>query len=81
VDAKASAATVATLGAAMATGGTSLLGQVLLKSATADTGAPCQIALGRAAPAAQSSAAAPAADKSAPASNELGKALGKLLGR
>jgi uncharacterized protein involved in outer membrane biogenesis len=81
VDAKATAATVATLGAAVATGGTSLLGQALFKGATADTGAPCQIALGRAAPAAEASAAAPAADKSAPTNNDLGKALGKLFGR
>ncbi len=48
VDAKASAATAATLGAAVATGGVSLLGQVLLKSATADGAAPCQVALGHA---------------------------------
>jgi AsmA family protein len=81
VDAKASAATVATLGAALATGGTSLLGQVLYKGATADTGAPCQIALGKTSPAAESSAAAGGANKSAPANNELGKALGKLFGR
>ena len=81
IDAKASAATVATLGAAMATGGTSLLGQVLYKSVTADTGAPCQIALGRAGQGTESSAAAPAADKSAPTTNDLGKALNKLLGR
>jgi AsmA family protein len=81
IDAKASAETVATLGAAIATGGTSLLGQVLFKSATADTGAPCQIALGRAGSATEPGAAAPATDKSAPASNDLGKALGKMFGR
>jgi uncharacterized protein involved in outer membrane biogenesis len=81
IDAKASAATVATLGAAVATGGTSLLGQVLYKSVTADSGAPCQIALGRAGQGTESSAAAPPADKSAPATNDLGKALNKLLGR
>jgi len=79
VDAKASAETVATLGAAVATGGTSLLGQVLLKSATADTGAPCQIALGRVSPAAESSPASTAGSRSAPATNELGKALGRLF--
>jgi AsmA family protein len=81
VDAKASAETVATLGAAIATGGTSLLGQVLYKSATADTGAPCQIALGKVSPAAESSASAGGTNKSAPANNDLGKALGKLFGR
>jgi AsmA family protein len=81
VDAKASAATVATLGAAIATGGTSLLGQVLYKGATADTGAPCQIALGKASPATESSASADGTNKSAPANNDLGRALGKLFGR
>ncbi|MEP6942267.1 MAG: AsmA family protein [Betaproteobacteria bacterium] len=78
VDAKASAATVATLGAAVATGGASLLGQVLLKSATADGAAPCQIALGKAG--ARSDAPPATAAQPAP-SNDLGKALGKLLGR
>jgi len=78
VDAKASAATVATLGAAVATGGTSLLGQVLLKSATADGGAPCQIALGHAG--GRSDAPQAAAAQPAPA-NDLGKALGKLFSR
>ena len=80
VDAKASAETVATLGAAVATGGTSLLGQILLKGATADTGAPCQIALGHVTQTAATSAPASPADKQAPA-NDLGKALGKLFGR
>ena len=81
VDAKASAETVATLGAAIATGGTSLLGQMLYKGATADTGAPCQIALGKVSPAAESSVSAGGTNKSAPANNDLGKALGKLFGR
>jgi hypothetical protein len=81
IDAKASAATVATLGAAMATGGTSLLGQVLYKSVTADTGAPCQIALGRAGQGMESSATAPAADKAPPATNDLNKALGRIFQR
>ena len=80
VDAKASAETVATLGAAVATGGTSLLGQILLKGATADTGAPCQIALGHVTQTTATAAPPSPADKQAPA-NELGKALGKLFGR
>jgi hypothetical protein len=79
VDAKASVVTAATLGAAIATGGTSLLGEALLKGATADTGAPCQIALGRAGSAPSSTAGAPATDKSPPATNDLGKALGRLF--
>jgi AsmA family protein len=81
VDAKASAETIATLGAAVATGGASLLGQVLLKSATADTGAPCQVALGHVPAPVATSADAPAADKPASANKDLGRALGKLFGR
>ena len=78
IDAKASAATVATLGAAMATGGTSLLGQVLYKSATADTGAPCDIALGRGGSGSAAVAKDPASAKPA---DDVGRALNKLLGR
>lgn len=81
IDAKASAETVATLGAAVATGGASLLGQMLLKGATADTGAPCQIALGHAPVAAAVPTDTPATDKPEPISKDLGRALGKLLGR
>jgi hypothetical protein len=81
VDAMATAETAATLGAAIATGGTSLLGQVLLKSATADSAAPCQIALGHAGTLASSSARAPAAEKSSPTPTDLGKALGGLFHR
>ncbi len=80
VDAKASVETAATLGAAIATGGTSLLGQVLLKSATADSAAPCQIALGHAGitppPGARASP-----DKPASSPADLGKALGSLFKR
>ena len=81
VDAKASAETIATLGAAVATGGASLLGQVLLKGATADTGAPCEVALGHVSQAGAATPATSAGDKRAPANNDLGKALGKLFGR
>ncbi len=79
VDAIASAATVATIGAAISTGGVSLLGQSLLSSATADSGAPCQIALGRGGKAqpADSSASAPVRN---PAQG-LSDALGKLFKR
>jgi len=81
VDAKASAETAATLGAAIATGGTSLLGQVLLKSATADSAAPCQIALGHAGAPSTSSARAPVSDKSSLPATDLSKALGGLFRR
>jgi len=80
VDAKASAETAATLGAAIATGGTSLLGQVLLKSATADSGAPCQIALGHGGKTPPPAAAVPS-DKPANAPADLGKALSELFRR
>jgi uncharacterized protein involved in outer membrane biogenesis len=77
IDATATAATVARLGAAAYTGGLSILGETLLAQAKADPGAPCQIALGRggAAPA----KASPTANPSAP--EDISKALGKLLGR
>lgn len=78
VDAMASAATVATIGAALSTGGMSLLGQSLLSSATADTGAPCQIALGRGGKApADGGSSAPART---PAQG-LSDAVGKLFKR
>lgn len=78
IDATATAATVARLGAAAYTGGLSILGETLLAQAKADPGAPCQIALGRggaAAKTATSATAAPAAPQ------DIGHALGKLLGR
>jgi uncharacterized protein involved in outer membrane biogenesis len=76
IDATATAATVARLGAAAYTGGLSILGETLLAQAKADPGAPCQIALGR-------GGSAPAKTQSTanPAPQDIGKALGKLLGR
>jgi len=79
IDATATAATVARLGAAVYTGGLSILGETLLAEAKGDPGAPCQIALGH--------GGAPASAKPAPnaspagAPQNLGKALGRLLGR
>jgi uncharacterized protein involved in outer membrane biogenesis len=82
VDAMASAATVARIGAAVGTGGLSAIGEVLLGSAAAasDTGGACAVALGKAAPATASSAAAKAPAASNPVL-DLGSAVGKLLGR
>ena len=74
----ASVATVATIGAALSTGGASLLGQTLLAGATADPGAPCQIALGRGGKV-QPDANASGASRS-PA-QELTDAVGKLFKR
>jgi len=81
VDPKATAATVAQLGAAFSKGGIAAVGGALAAGASTDTTNWCDVALGRA-PAA--TAAAPATGSPAPAPNpntELGKALGKLLGR
>jgi uncharacterized protein involved in outer membrane biogenesis len=82
IDATATAATVARLGAAVYTGGLSILGESLLAQATADPGAPCQIALGGG-PGASTAATKPAANfnPAATATQDVSKALGKLLGR
>ena len=80
LDAVRSAATMAKIGAAISTGGLSVLGTSLI--AKAADGNECEIALGR-----QTASANPAArtgSEPAPASavgNEIGKALGKLFGR
>jgi uncharacterized protein involved in outer membrane biogenesis len=78
IDATATAATVARLGAAVYTGGLSIIGESLLAQSAGDAGAPCQIALGRG-----SSASATAAKPgpAATATQDVGKALGHLLGR
>ena len=82
IDATATATTVARLGAAVYTGGLSIIGESLLAQATADPGAPCQIALGRGS-SATTTAAKPAtnANPAATATQDVGKALGRLLGR
>ncbi len=78
VDTVASAKVVATIGAAAATGGMSLLGQELLANVRTDPGAPCQIALGNVKAQAEASGAAAAP---AQAIGDLGNALGKLFKR
>ncbi|HEY3177958.1 MAG TPA: AsmA family protein [Casimicrobiaceae bacterium] len=78
IDAAASAATVAKIGAAIGTGGLSVLGTSLISKATANEDV-CAIAAGRGAPA----ASANAQTQNSPATavpNEIGKALGKLFG-
>jgi len=83
VDAMASAATVARIGAAVGTGGLSEIGEALFGSAAAasDTGGgACAVALGRAAKATASSGPAKAPAASNPV-QDLGNAVGKLLGR
>ena len=79
VDSVASAKAIATIGAAAATGGMSLLGQELLANVRADPGAPCQIALGNFAksqPDANTAAPTPAQSI-----GDIGSALGKLFKR
>jgi len=78
IDATAAAATAVRLGAAVSTGGISILGQTLMAGATADPGAPCQIALGHGGAAANS---ARPASLPANATEGIGKALGGLLGK
>jgi AsmA family protein len=78
IDATASAETVARLGAAVYTGGLSILGESLLAKAQGDPAAPCQIALGRGS-AANAAAAKPAATNPTP-TESLGKAVGHLFG-
>jgi len=83
VDAMASAATVARIGAAVGTGGLSAIGEVLLGSAVAATdtgGGACAVALGKAAPASASSTPAKTPAAANPA-QDLGSAVGKLFGR
>jgi hypothetical protein len=87
VDARAAAATIATLGAAASKGGLAAVGAALAAKPGATAGGPdpCDVALGKApAPAA---AATPAAAPTAGAvripanQDELNKALGKLFGK
>jgi uncharacterized protein involved in outer membrane biogenesis len=81
IDATATAATVARLGAAVYTGGLSIIGESLLAQTAGDPGAPCQIALGRGS-GANAAAAKPAnANPATTAAEGVGKALGHLLGR
>ena len=82
VDAAATAATVAKIGAAMSTGGAGLavLGGSLIAAPSGDAGAPCQVALGHATTGTTTASATAAKQQAAPA-DDIGKAIGKLLGR
>lgn len=82
VDAVGTAATVARLGAAVGTGGWSILGETLLSHAeAANTGNLCQIALGRAPSSGAATSAPPARPPVDKSVDEIGKALGKIFGR
>ena len=82
VDAAATAATVAKIGAAMSTGGAGLavLGGSFVAHPSGEAGAPCQVALGHATAGAVTASAAGTKQQSAPA-DDVGKAIGKLFGR
>jgi uncharacterized protein involved in outer membrane biogenesis len=84
IDAMATAQTAARLAAAMSTGGTGLavIGGALLAQPATDSGAPCQVALGRAASGLSTAASSSTTTKQSPApADDVTKALGKLLGR
>lgn len=85
VDAAASAKVIASLGAAIGTGGWSAAGQALLSWSDGKGPGPCQIALDgpRAAAGSASAAAGTAghANPAAPVIESVGKAIGKLFGR
>src|SRR6266550_4350272 len=79
IDAVASAATIAKIGAAIGTGGLSMIDTSLIARAT-DNENVCDVAAGRATPAAGPSAAAPKSSPAAAVPQDIGKALGKLFG-
>jgi len=83
VDAMATAQTAAKLAAAMSSGGTGLavIGGALLAQPAADSGAPCQVALGRASSPAATTASSTTTKQSPSPTEDVSKALGKLLGR
>ena len=83
VDAMASAAAIARIGAAIGTGGLSVLGGSIFAQSTAGAGA-CDVALGKAAPAAvtaKSTADTPKRGSPPTGSDDLTKALKGLFGR
>ena len=79
IDAVASAAALAKIGAAIGTSGLSIVGTSLLQQAT-DGGDACAIALGRAPDRSRAGSAAARPATPQPA-DSIGKALGKLFGR
>ena len=75
----ASAATIAKIGAAIGTGGLSMIGTALIERATANENV-CDIAAGHATAAETPSAAAPKSLPAGTVPQDIGKALGKLFG-
>jgi uncharacterized protein involved in outer membrane biogenesis len=82
VDAKASVAAIASVGAAVSTGGLSALGQALFARAEDGGATPCQVALGRKASAGSAgSSGASAKGGSSNPLNDVGRAVGRLFGK
>ena len=79
VDAVGSAAAIASIGAAIGTGGWSLVGQTLFSWAEGSGPGPCQVALG--APAGKATSAAAKSEQPSSLPGEVGKAIGKLFGK
>ena len=79
IDPVKSAETLARIGAAVGTGGWSLLGEALFNAA-AGSDSPCAVALGTKSPAPAKGAGTAAPSTGAPL-QDLGKAIGKLFGR
>ncbi len=81
VDAAASAAAIASIGAAVGTSGLSMIGQSLLSAAAgAGEGGACQIALGNA-PGGPAAGQPGKPSAPVPIADDLGKAIGRLFGR
>ncbi|MDQ6917129.1 MAG: AsmA family protein [Pseudomonadota bacterium] len=80
IDAAGSAVAAAKIGAAIYSGGLSVLGESLLSAAAATGEGPCRAALARAAPN-PGPAARPNAPSNSGAPDSVGRTLGRLLGR
>ena len=78
INAAGSAKVIASVGAAISTGGLSAVAQGLFSWAEGNGPGPCQVALGTAAP---SAPAQKQDSRDAPATGSLGKALNKLFGK
>lgn len=84
IDPIGSAKALATIGAAVGTSGISVLGQALFAWADGKGAGPCELALGVGAPSTAASGTAAKAEGGTapnPLASEIGKAVGKLLGK
>jgi uncharacterized protein involved in outer membrane biogenesis len=81
IDAAGTATTVARIGAAVYTGGLSILGESLISSASASGGNLCHIALGRSEGREIPAASAAPAKPGVPVIGDIGKAIGKAFHR